>query len=92
MDTKKISAILPGATITGKLRKPLSLLTDDSRKVEPGCCYIAIRGTQFDGHSVIDSAIADRPRTWLSPDGRDHRRGRSARDSFARRIDSHSRA
>ena len=58
MDTKTISAILPGATITGKLRKPLSLLTDDSRKVEPDCCYIAIRGTQFDGHSVIDSAIA----------------------------------
>ena len=57
MDTKKISAILPGATITGNLRKALTLLTDDSRKVIPGCCYVAIRGTQFDGHSVIPAAI-----------------------------------
>ena len=57
MDTKKISAILPGATITGNLRKALTLLTDDSRKVVPGCCYVAIRGTQFDGHSVIPAAI-----------------------------------
>ena len=58
MDTKTISAILPGATITGKLRKPFTLLTDDSRKVEPGSCYVAIRGTQFDGHTAIDGAIA----------------------------------
>ena len=43
MDTKKISAILPGATITGNLRKALTLLTDDSRKVIPGSCYVAVR-------------------------------------------------
>lgn len=57
MDTKKIFSILPGASITGKLSKALTLLTDDSRKVIPGCCYVAVKGTQFDGHTAIDGAI-----------------------------------
>lgn len=58
MDTKKLFSILPGATITGKHLKKLTLLTDDSRKVIPGCCYVAVKGTQFDGHSVIGEVIA----------------------------------
>ena len=58
MDTKKLFSTLPGASITGTLPKQLTLLTDDSRKVVPGCCYVAVKGTQFDGHSVIDEVIA----------------------------------
>lgn len=58
MDTKKIFSILPGASISGTLPKQLTLLTDDSRKVVPGCCYVAVKGTRFDGHSAIDGAIA----------------------------------
>ncbi len=58
MDTKKLFSILPGASLSGALKKPLTLLTDDSRKVIPGCCYVAVKGTQFDGHSAIDGAIA----------------------------------
>ena len=58
MNLKHILSVLPNAQVTGKLKKPLSLLTDDSRKVIPGCCYVAVRGTQFDGHSAISGAIA----------------------------------
>ena len=58
MNLKKLSTRIPGAIITGNLSKPLSLLTDDSRKVIPGSCFIAVRGTQFDGHSAIEGAIA----------------------------------
>lgn len=58
MDTRKIFNILPGATITGELKKKLTLLTDDSRKVIPGCCYVAVKGTQFDGHTAIEGAIS----------------------------------
>ena len=32
-------------------------LTDDSRAVEPGGAFVAIRGTAADGHSFIDNAI-----------------------------------
>ncbi len=57
MNTRQIFTVLPGAVTTGKLRKALSLLTDDSRKAIPGCCYVAVRGTQFDGHSVIADVV-----------------------------------
>lgn len=30
----------------------------DSRKVEPGSCFVAQRGTRVDGHEYIDTAIA----------------------------------
>ena len=58
MNNRQIFNVLPDAQVTGQLRKSISLLTDDSRKVKPGCCYIAVKGTQFDGHSAIPQAIA----------------------------------
>ncbi len=58
MNNKQLFSVAPGAIISGKLRKPLTLLTDDSRQVIPGSCYIAVRGTHFDGHNAIPAAIA----------------------------------
>jgi UDP-N-acetylmuramoyl-L-alanyl-D-glutamate--2,6-diaminopimelate ligase len=34
-------------------------LQTDSRKVKPGVCFIAVKGTLTDGHSFIDIAIAN---------------------------------
>ena len=56
-NSKQIFSVLTGAVITGKLKKPLTKLTDDSREVVPGCCYVAVRGTRFDGHTAIEEAI-----------------------------------
>jgi len=36
----------------------LTALTDDSRKVKPGSLYLAIRGTQSDGHDFAAAAVA----------------------------------
>ena len=58
MNSKQLFSVLPGAVVTGQLSKPLTALTDDSRCVVPGCCFVAVKGTQFDGHSAIDGAIA----------------------------------
>lgn len=33
-------------------------LTDDSRKVQPGDCFVAVRGNRFDGHRCIGDAVA----------------------------------
>jgi UDP-N-acetylmuramoyl-L-alanyl-D-glutamate--2,6-diaminopimelate ligase len=30
----------------------------DSRRVRPGDCFIAVKGTQYDGHDFIDSAVS----------------------------------
>lgn len=35
----------------------ISTITTDSRKVEPGCLFIAIVGGKYDGHEYIDEAI-----------------------------------
>ncbi len=33
-------------------------LTDDSRSVAPGCCFVAIRGSGIDGHTFVGDAAA----------------------------------
>lgn len=58
MKNKQIFSVVSDAVVSGKLSKPLRGLTDDSRKVQPGFCYVAVRGTRFDGHSAIPEAIA----------------------------------
>lgn len=37
--------------------KEISLLVNDTRKIIPNCCYIAIRGEHFDGHQAIEQAV-----------------------------------
>ena len=31
-------------------------LTDDTRKIVPGTCFVAIRGSVSDGHELVDTA------------------------------------
>ncbi len=42
----------------GRLDLPLSGVTADSRAVEPGSCFVAIRGTAADGHGFLGEARA----------------------------------
>lgn len=55
-----------GALLLGIVEQPLppnaadmrvSSLTDDSRKVEPGGVFVAIRGTRADGRCFVDEAV-----------------------------------
>lgn len=48
---------LPPHTLTGSDLVKISHLECDSRRVLPGTCYIALRGTQVDGHTFITEAI-----------------------------------
>ena len=43
-------------SVQGKLDIQVRDLQTDSRKVEPGTVFIAVRGTQVDGHQFIESA------------------------------------
>jgi UDP-N-acetylmuramoyl-L-alanyl-D-glutamate--2,6-diaminopimelate ligase len=48
---------LPGATVTGSADRLVAALSLDSRKVQEGTLFVAVRGTQADGHMFIEKAI-----------------------------------
>lgn len=51
-----LKAIQP-VQITGTTDKPLSGIEIDSRAIQPGNLFVAVRGTQADGHNYIPQAI-----------------------------------
>lgn len=44
--------------VRGSLPSTVGTLTDDSRQVQPGGCFVAVRGSQRDGHSFIPQVRA----------------------------------
>lgn len=51
--------------ILPRARTPFTFVTSDSRRVEPGCLFVALKGDQFDGHDFIPSALASGARGIL---------------------------
>ncbi len=49
---------LPQATLRGEPAVEIAGLAYDSRQVEPGCLFVAIRGVHVDGHDYIPQALA----------------------------------
>jgi UDP-N-acetylmuramoyl-L-alanyl-D-glutamate--2,6-diaminopimelate ligase len=48
---------LPAAQVRGNPTQPISGIAYDSRKIQPGDLFVAIRGTHTDGHRYIASAL-----------------------------------
>jgi len=44
---------------SGDMNVDVKGIAFDSRKVQPGFLFIAVKGTQSDGHKFIEKAIAD---------------------------------
>jgi len=42
----------------GNLEVAITGLTDDSRQVEPGCLFVAVKGERVDGHRFVPQALA----------------------------------
>ena len=49
------SSGLEVATLRGEA--DVDAVTDDSRRCEAGCCFVAVRGTSLDGHAFIPAAV-----------------------------------
>jgi UDP-N-acetylmuramoyl-L-alanyl-D-glutamate--2,6-diaminopimelate ligase len=49
---------LDGVTMQGSLDREITGLTDDSRRVSPGGVFVAVKGTQSDGHRFLAQAVA----------------------------------
>ena len=61
METRRLSdlvAALPAAQVYGDPDVVVQGLVTDSRRVQPGTCFVAIRGVQVDAHQFIPQAIA----------------------------------
>jgi UDP-N-acetylmuramoyl-L-alanyl-D-glutamate--2,6-diaminopimelate ligase len=56
-DTARLVASLPGARVAGTLPKSVDAIATDSRGVEPGTLFIALRGERTDGHAYVQDAI-----------------------------------
>src|SRR6476646_10682853 len=57
-----LSDIVEGVAFTelqGSADVEISAVVFDSRKVVPGCLFVAIKGTAVDGHDYIEKAVAD---------------------------------
>lgn len=50
-------AELPEATVTGPTDRTVAAMTLDSRQVQEGTLFVAVRGTQADGHTFIEKSI-----------------------------------
>jgi UDP-N-acetylmuramoyl-L-alanyl-D-glutamate--2,6-diaminopimelate ligase len=78
MNTQKLIEILPdglSASVHGDQSISVSGITLDSRKVEAGYVYAALRGTLVDGHQYIDAAIDKGATVILCEEVADHRQG-----------------
>ena len=56
----KLEEILSGINVVeikGNITKEISGLEIDSRKIEPGHMFVAVKGTQTDGHAYINKAV-----------------------------------
>ncbi len=59
---KYLSDILEGLAFTelqGSADVEITGIVFDSRKVVPGCLFVAVRGTQVDGHDYMEQAVKD---------------------------------
>ena len=50
------AGLVPGRC--GAVNPTITAVVEDSREVRPGACFVAVRGTQADGHDYIPAAVS----------------------------------
>jgi UDP-N-acetylmuramoyl-L-alanyl-D-glutamate--2,6-diaminopimelate ligase len=58
MGLSELVGSLDGATVRGELERTINGITHDSRAVGRGFAFVALAGTQNDGHDFVGAAIA----------------------------------
>ncbi len=54
---RHLLAATDGTVMGGRHRQVMARVTTDSRKIEPGDVFVALRGEQYDGHAFIETAV-----------------------------------
>ena len=55
----KLSALLENRIPTVIGDTEITAITDDNRKITPGCIFVAVQGGKFDGHTAAAKALED---------------------------------
>jgi UDP-N-acetylmuramoyl-L-alanyl-D-glutamate--2,6-diaminopimelate ligase len=71
MELKKILQGIDGIKAKGDLSLDVKDITNDSRKVNIGSMFVAIKGFDADGHSFLKDVIAKKPSAILVEEGAD---------------------
>lgn len=71
MELKKILQGLDGIKAKGDLSVNVTSITNDSRKVDKGSMFIAIKGFETDGHKFIKEVIKKQPNVIMIQEGAD---------------------
>lgn len=53
----QMAAVLGLEVPRGSAQLPIAEVVTDTRKIVPGCLFIALKGPRFDGHDFVDSAF-----------------------------------
>ena len=69
MELKKILQGIEGIKAKGNLDIDIKDLTNDSRKVEKGSMFVAIKGFETDGHKFIKDVIKENPSAIMVQEG-----------------------
>ena len=59
MEKLQLSEIAAAVGSETPLEAAVNDICTDTRKLEPGCLFLALRGANFDGHQFVKKAIAD---------------------------------
>ncbi len=71
MNLKEILAGLEGLKVRGNLDIEINNLDKDSRKIEEGSLFIAIKGFDVDGHDYIEKAVEQGAKAVMLQEGAD---------------------
>ena len=58
MTLAQAHAMLPGSTLVGDGAVPIARVHSDTRTLQPGDLFVALRGERFDAHDFIAQARA----------------------------------
>ena len=80
MELKKILYGIEGIKAKGDLSVDIKKITNDSRKVQKGDMFIAIKGFETDGHKFIQDVIKEKPNAIMVEEGEDLKKVASLED------------
>jgi len=66
MTCAQLTDVLKNASSCGSPAGDIAFITADSRRAAPGCLFIALRGTQADGHHFLDDAYRRGARAFVT--------------------------